>query len=261
MIKEKSNEFEKRILRTIACPQNKYIPRVSDAGKIMDDYQIMHNGLKVKLDGYYGEYKSNNHGFITDMLLRNYGVHEPQEERMFMEVLNDIPDNGIMLELGSYWAFYSMWFYQKVKNAKCYMMEPERKNLEVGKKNFEMNGFTGEFFTSILPNFKVDKWMEDNSIPYLDILHADTQGYELIMLKDSEKSLCGNKIKYVFVSGHSQELHNSCIEFLQACDYKIIASADFDNESNCLDSIIVARNGSMKGIEHININEEINTLW
>ncbi len=88
MIKEKSNEFEKRILRTIACPQNKYIPRVPDAGKIFDDYQLMHNGLKVQIDGYYGEYKSNNRGFITDMLLRNKGVHEPQEERVFQEVFH-----------------------------------------------------------------------------------------------------------------------------------------------------------------------------
>ena len=255
MIKEKSNEFEKRILRTISCPQNKYIPRVSNAGEIHGDYQIMHNGLKVQVDGYYGEYKSNGRGFITDMLLRNRGVHEPQEERMFMEVLNDITDGGIMLELGSYWAFYSMWFYSKVKGAKCYMIEPDRKNLDVGKNNFEMNGFNGEFFTGGIPNFKVDKWMEDNSISYLDILHADTQGYELNVLQDAEKSLLENKIKYVFVSGHSQELHNDCIDFLQKCSYKIIGAADFDNESNCLDSIIVAHNGT--GIEYIDINENV----
>lgn len=259
MIKEKSNEFEKRIVRTIACPQNKYITRVSNAGEIIGDYQIMHNGLKVQVDGYYGEYKSNGRGFITDMLLRNRGVHEPQEERMFMEVLNDIPDGGVMLELGSYWAFYSMWFYSKVKDAKCYMMEPEINNLEVGKQNFEMNDFSGMFFSGILPNFKVDKWMEDHD--RLDILHADTQGFELRLLQDAEKSLRENKIKYVFVSGHSQELHNDCIEFLKKCNYTIIASADFDNESNCLDSIIVARNKTMDGVGYININEKMEKLW
>ena len=150
MIKEKSNEFEKRILRTISCPQNKYIPRVDDAGKIFlpePGYQLMHNGLKVEIDGYYGEYKSNGRGFVTDMLIRNKGVHEPQEERMFQEVLKYIPDNGSMLELGSYWAFYSMWFYQQVKNAECYMVEPERKNMEVGRRNFALNGFKGYFST------------------------------------------------------------------------------------------------------------------
>jgi len=257
VIKEKSNEFEKRIVRTIACPQNKYIPRVTNAGEIIGDYQIMHNGLKVQVDGYYGEYKSNGRGFITDMLLRNRGVHEPQEERMFMEVLNDIPDGGVMLELGSYWAFYSMWFYSKVKDAKCYMMEPERKNLDVGKNNFEMNGFTGEFSTGGIPNFKVDKWMEDHD--RLDILHADTQGFELRLLQDAEKSLRKGIIKYVFVSGHSQKLHNDCVAFLEKCGYKIIGAADFDNESNCLDSVIVAHNGT--GIEYIDINEAMIRLW
>ena len=259
MIKEKSNEFEKRILRTIACPQNKYIPRVENAGEIIGDYQIMHNGLKVQVDGYYGEYKSNGRGFITDMLLRNRGVHEPQEERMFMEVLNDIPAGGVMLELGSYWAFYSMWFYQKVKDAKCYMIEPDSRNLQVGINNFAINDFTGDFSIGGIPEVKVDKWMEDKC--YLDILHADTQGYELNMLQDAEKSLRENKIKYVFVSGHSQELHNDCVDFLKKCGYEILGVADFDNESNCLDSIIVARNKTMPGIANIDINEEMKLLW
>lgn len=259
MIKEKSNEFEKRILRVIACPQNRYIPRVENAGEIIGNNQIMHNGLMVQVDGYYGEYKSNGRGFTTDMLLRNRGVHEPQEERMFMEVLNDIPDGGVMLEFGSYWAFYSMWFYQKVKDAKCYMIEPDSRNIQVGINNFAMNDFIGEFSIGGIPEVKVDKWMKDNSISFLDILHADTQGYELNMLQDAEKSLLENKIKYVFVSGHSQELHNACINFLKKCNYEIIGAADFDNESNCLDSIIVAHNGT--GIEYIDINEDIEKLW
>jgi len=50
MIKEKSNKFEKRILRTISCPQNKYIPRVYNAGQVIGDHQIMHNGLKANGD-------------------------------------------------------------------------------------------------------------------------------------------------------------------------------------------------------------------
>jgi hypothetical protein len=213
MIKEKSNEFEKRILRTISCPQNKYIPRVDDAGKIFlpePGYQLMHNGLKVEIDGYYGEYKSNGRGFVTDMLIRNKGVHEPQEERMFQEVLKYIPDNGSMLELGSYWAFYSMWFYQQVKNAECYMVEPERKNMEVGRRN--------------------------------------------LLLKDARESLLQKKIRFVFVSGHSQELHHDCIDYLNECGYNIIADADFDYESNCLDSVIVAQSEPV--IPYINIKGE-----
>jgi len=255
MIKEKSNEFEKRILRTISCPQNKYIPRVPNAGQVIGDSQIMHNGLKVLTDCYYGEYKSNGRGFYEDMLVRNKGVHEPQEERMFQEVLKDIPTGGTMLELGAYWAFYSMWFYKEVKNARCYMLEPERKNLEMGRQNFKLNGFIGDFWSDrIRPGggFKVDNWMVNRN--HLDILHADVQGLEYEMLKFSERSL--PKIKYIFVSGHSQDLHNLCVDFLDKHNFTIIAAADFDNESNCLDSIIVARNSSMPGIKYININEE-----
>ena len=265
MKKEGSGKFEKRIIRTIACPQNKYIPRVPNAGEVIDDYQIMHNGLKVLTTGYAGEFKNNGRTFYEDMLIRNRGVHEPQEERMFMEVLKDIPAGGTMLEVGAWWSFYSMWFHQQVKNANNYMMEPAGGHLEIGKKNFEMNGFTGTFFTARIPDkgkdgWTVDKWMKDAEVSFLDVLHADIQHYELNMLNGAEESLRNNKIKYVFVGGHSQELHFDCMNFLKDCGFEIIASADFDWESNSLDSILVARNKSMPGVNFTDVNEPMDPI-
>ncbi|MFQ5952839.1 MAG: hypothetical protein ACE5JK_05495, partial [Candidatus Omnitrophota bacterium] len=92
-----------------AAPDNKYIPRDKNAGKIIDNNLIMHNGLKVRMGefAYYGD-------FAKIVLTTNKGVHEPQQERIFKEVLKYIPEGGTMIELGSYWAFYSMWFKKEI---------------------------------------------------------------------------------------------------------------------------------------------------
>ena len=74
--REYRQQCNKRILDALYCPDNAHIPRVPHAGRIENGCQIMHNGLKVSPGSYYGY-------FYRRMLLRNRGVHEPQEERVF----------------------------------------------------------------------------------------------------------------------------------------------------------------------------------
>ena len=82
---------------------------------------------------------------ILNMLIENKGVHEPQEEKAFMEVLEYLPANSTMLELGAYWAFYSLWLMSRLKDSTCYMVEPDDANIEAGKLNFKLNGKKGHF--------------------------------------------------------------------------------------------------------------------
>jgi len=56
-----------------------------------------------------------------------------------MEVLKSLPLVSTMLELGSYWAFYSMWFYREVPNAGCFCVEPASRNIQMDKDNFALN--------------------------------------------------------------------------------------------------------------------------
>jgi hypothetical protein len=65
--------------------------------------QVMHNGIRVLADGYYGEW-------MTRLIELCSGCHEPQEERVFHEVMARIPAVATMIELGGFWAFYSLWF-------------------------------------------------------------------------------------------------------------------------------------------------------
>ena len=131
-------EWEQRTRSVLNCRDNALIPRVDNAGLIENGQQIMHNGLRIVEGSYYG-------ALMTQLLERTTGVHEPQEERVFAEVLPYLPKKATMLELGAYWSFYSMWFHQAVQQPMCYMVEPEEKCLELGRSNFTLNKNAGHF--------------------------------------------------------------------------------------------------------------------
>ena len=70
-----------------------------DAGKVFKsakgDYQLMHNGVKVVKDCYYG-YSA----WMSDIIFGLKGHHEPQEERVFYEILKYVPEGSVMIEWG-----------------------------------------------------------------------------------------------------------------------------------------------------------------
>ncbi len=249
--------WKNRIEIVKASPDNHKIKTVPDAGKITPRYQIMHNGLKIHLGSYY------NMG--NAVLLRdNRGIHEPQEEYVFQEVLKALPEGAGMMELGSYWAFYSMWFHDKVKGAKCFMIEPDPHKMNFGKLNFALNGMAGTFENGFIssdsdlkkniPVLTVDHLMEMNKIDFLDVLHSDIQGYEFKMLEGAEKGLRQQKFGYIFISTHSNELHTQCIKKLQEFNYSIVCEANLD-ESYSWDGLVVAKNVNYKGPENIEISK------
>lgn len=248
MKKSEWNNFEGRIREVVSDPNNMFIPRQQNAGKIIDGYLIMHNGIKVYPNSYYGD-------FTTKMLQVNRGVHEPQEERVFAQVLPYIPEGGVIIELGAYWSFYSMWFYKEVRNALCYLIEPDKNSLEIGKKHFEINNMRGDFTLGGIGenSIKIDNFLKGRGLKRVDILHSDIQGTEFEMLLGARKSIAENVIKYFFISSHSQELHYKCLDFLKRHGYIIIASADFNKQTYCYDGVLVARSAVIDGPQPINI--------
>ncbi len=233
-----------RIQMVIDAPDNKFIDRVSNAGEVISDYQIMHNGIKIHVGSYYGDGN-------TILLHRNKGVHEPQEEKVFEEILEFLPHNATMLELGSFWAFYSMTFQQKFRNGVNYLIEPDAHALLSGKHNFRLNGFRGHFFKYMITDFagvgeiSVDQFLQSNKIDRLHILHSDIQGFELKMLDGAIGSLREGRIDFIFISTHSNELHYACIKYLTDLRYEILCEANLD-ETFSWDGLIVAKHGAIK---------------
>src|SRR3954453_5900044 len=99
------------IALTVACLDADALPKVEGAGDVHDGVQVMHNGVRVVEGGYYGEW-------MTEVIRRLRGHHEPQEEVAFHSVLERLSTtcgpSPAMLELGAFWAYYSLWFLHRI---------------------------------------------------------------------------------------------------------------------------------------------------
>ena len=246
LLKQDANE--KRIVRDAArtvtsSSEYAYIARHPDAGRIVDGLLVMHNGTRVLPTCYLGWANSV-------MLQGTGGVHEPEEERVFQDVLRTMRAGAVMLELGAYWAFYSLWFQSVVPNARSFLVEPELSHLNYGKKNFQINGRQGVFTQALVgaePGsidgrtvVSVDSLMRDHAIDVIDILHADIQGFELDMLRGADTALCKNKIRWVFISTHSEELHRECRDHLAKRRFVVVADAS-QSQIDGPDGVLVMR--------------------
>ena len=248
-----SEAWQKRIANVVDAEDNQYIPRVPDAGVIKGGKQIMHNGLKIYLASYYGPE-------FARLLLLSKGVHEPQEERVFGEAIKTLPPGAVMIEMGAFWSFYSMWFNHQIPGARNFMIEPDAFNIGQGKRNFRLNRMKGDFVQAFVgerskaetpvPTLAIDDFVRERSIPFIHMLHSDIQGFEHDMLKGAAKTFDEKKIGYIFVSTHSNEIHNACLDFLKARDFIILASVDLDHSCS-EDGLIAARAPWFSGIAPI----------
>ena len=246
-----------RIAIVKSSPDNLKLHPVPDAGKVFPDHQLVHNGLKITLGSYY-DYGN------THLLMENRGVHEPQEEYAFDIILKSIPEKGTMMELGSYWAFYSMWFAKEISQSQCFMIEPDPHKMNFGKLNFRRNRLKGIFDLGFIsdsykhasiPYYSVDYLLKKHGIQHLNILHSDIQGFELKMLEGCKDALTMGMIDYFFISTHSNELHNACITKLKSHAFEILCEANLD-ESFSVDGLIVAKRKGVTGPEQIEISKK-----
>ena len=243
--KAEASDFLGRFREIVADPTNLAIRRDPLAGFVDGNNVYLHNGIRVPIAGPYAYY-----GKFSDILIINRGVHEPLEEFVFQEILNYLPSSPLMLELGAYWGHYSMWLKKLRSNATVYLVEPELENLNAGKHNFEMNGFTGEFIHAFVgkDQFEVDKFINDKQLGKIDILHADIQSYELEMLDGCSNALSSNKIDRIFISTHSQQLHLDVMDRIRNFNYRIEITSDFDSGTTSYDGFILASSISVKPV-------------
>lgn len=251
------NEDERRrVNEALLCADADYIPKVPEAGKVRVDeegnrVQLMHNGLLVAADGYYGE-------FTTRIIEGMNGHHEPQEEKVFYEVLKAVGPGSTMIELGCYWAYYSLWFQKAVANARNFMIEPARAALECGRRNFQLNGMHGDFTLARIgrsssagwktsgavaanaepPTICVRDFVKGKGIEQVTLLHSDIQGFEYEMLQGCGDLITSRRIEFVFISTHNLRLHFQCLKYVARNDYTIIAEHT-PKESYSEDGLIV----------------------
>lgn len=259
-----SRDIEERILIAARCPDSRFIPRVRNAGEVIVDAsgaraQIMHNGLRVVADGYNGDW-------MTRLIALCGGVHEPQEERMFHAVMSRLPPGGAMIEIGGYWAFYSMWFLSAAAGRRAVLLEPDPAHIAVGEANLALNGLSATFIQGYvgdrpglrrpfrteksgvidLPCHDVASLMAAADLDRLSVLHCDAQGAEFAVLRQAEPLLRAGRVDWVFVSTHHHHIsgdpltHQRCLALLRSMGATIEAQHDVQ-ESFSGDGLIVAR--------------------
>ena len=264
-----SESFQtERIKLTISCRDCDSLPKVNGAGECFGDkqqFQRMHNGVVVHRGSYHGEW-------MTEIISKLRGHHEPQEEKVFAEVLPYLPAGACMLELGCFWAYYSMWFHQQIGSARCFCVEPVPEKLIVGEEHFRLNQMKGTFLhgfvgrksdphgqfmdwdgrKSDVPMISVDGLIKQFDLGKIDLLHADVQGAEFDMLIGADRALRSHRIGYAFISTHGYE-HERCVSHLTTYGYRIIAVHSV-LESFSGDGLIVARAPEYPGPDHVDIS-------
>jgi hypothetical protein len=243
--KAKNEDFVGRFREIISDPLNILIERVPQAGLVEGNEVYLHNGNRVPVSGeqaYYGPFSS--------LLVLNRGVHEPLEEFVFQELLKHLPTSPTMIELGAYWAHYSMWLKRVRPQATVIMVEPDGKNLAAGHANFVRNGFEGEFIHAAVSRaeWQLDKFFAARSLSHLDVLHVDIQGGENELLEGGQQTLANSLIDYLCISTHSQALHRDVGKELTRFGYRIEISSDVDSDTTSYDGLLFAASRDAKPI-------------
>jgi FkbM family methyltransferase len=255
-----------RVNLTASCEDAATIPKVPGAGEVFlrNDgalVQRMHNGLEVIAGAYHGEW-------MREVIRRLKGHHEPQEELVFYSLLPFMSQDGqapVMVELGAFWGYYSLWFRLVHGNARNILVEPDPGALLVGRHNFDLNGFDGEFLEAAVgldgatadfvcesdgsarrvKTISVDGLIRDLGIEQVNLLHADIQGAELSMLEGAQSAMQNGRLKWLFISTHHHSIsgdpltHQRCISRLKDCGASIVCEHSV-SESFSGDGLIVA---------------------
>lgn len=184
------------------------------------------------------------------------------EIELFKLILDNVDNknNPVMIEVGCYWAVWSLLFKQRYPSGKNILIELGKRGLLVGEKNFEMNGFDyisyhgGMFLESsgtfkngsadleydksenidlvkFIPSINDDgvigqeldflKIYKDEKLDIVDVLHMDIQGSELNLVESISNLISDKKIISFVIATHSESIHIELIRKLYYSGYDI----------------------------------------
>jgi len=164
-----------------------------------------------------------------------------KEHTYFLEVLDNIKHKkAVMIEIGSFWAIWSLLFRKRFPNGKNILIELGKKRLDVGLENFKLNRFSSTSYhggfclneSNTLKNEVLDSEeigpelnffdiCREQDLDVIDLVHMDIQGSELLLLESIKPILEEQKILNLVVATHSDEIHKKILEFLLEHKYII----------------------------------------
>lgn len=239
-----------RVRMTVSCRDADDIPKVEGAGEVRErdgvPVQVMHNGVVVEEGCYYGPW-------MTEIIRSLRGHHEPQEELVFHQMLERLAETEpetTMVELGSFWAYYSLWLLERLPDARVVAMEPDPNYLEVGRRNFALNSREGTFvhgaigaepggdtsFTAestgrqvVVPQHDLASLLAATDVQRVGILMVDIQGAETFLLERARGDFAAGRVRFMIVSTHHRSIsgdpltHQRALQLLQEEGGHVIA--------------------------------------
>lgn len=222
-------EVRARVALTTSCRDCDELPKVENAGQVvtLDDghrVQVMHNGVVVEAGGYFGDW-------MSEIIRALRGHHEPQEEWAFARVLSRLASEDLRaptaIELGSFWAYYSLWFLHDFPDGRVVAMEPDPHNLELGRRNFALNGRTGTFLQGVIgprpgevtsftsefdgqahpvTQYDLAALMSVGDMDHVDLLLCDIQGGEQFFFDQARDLLLSGAVRFAVISTHHHSI-------------------------------------------------------
>jgi FkbM family methyltransferase len=242
----------RRVRQTVSCTDSDGLPKVPGAGEVVERdgarVQVMHNGVLVEEGGYYGDWMAR---IITALR----GHHEPQEEVVFDALVTALASTArsdgevpVMVELGSFWAYYSLWFCRQLPGARAYGIEPDPAYLEVGRRNVALNelgdrivlapGVVGAAPGSTLQfsaesdgverpvvQFDLASLMQEHGLEHVDLVLSDIQGWELLLVERALPLLRQGRVRFLLVSTHHHSISGDALTHQKVRDLLVGAGA------------------------------------
>jgi FkbM family methyltransferase len=234
----------------------------------------MHNGVEIVEGCYYG-------AWMTEVIRSLRGHHEPQEEVVFHALLERLSGAGtpLMVELGAFWAYYSLWFLERYPGGRAVMVEPDPNYLAVGERNFVLNRRTGTFVQAAVgapgakmhpfvcesdgkvrtvPLLSFDDLVAEFGLDRIDLLLLDVQGAETDFLRGAVDRLA-DRVRFLVISTHHHAIsgdpltHQRCLELIRRAGGSVIAEHSVA-ESYSGDGMIAASFDPVDAGAHVEVS-------
>ena len=147
-----------------------------------------------------------------------------------------------MVELGRFWAYYSLWFHHAAARRDHLLVEPDPAYLEVGRRNFALNDMDGTFHPRRRrprprrpgvpssaratgrcadPSVTLAGLLDRLGLERFDLLLCDAQGAESACSTARASCCAPGGVRFLVVSTHHHMIsgdpltHQRCLDLLR----------------------------------------------
>lgn len=182
-------------------------------------------------------------------------VHEAEEEDIFVNLIQNMPLNGVYVNIGSAVGYYTLLARKLRSDIRIIAIEPLDIHRNYFNENINLNGFNAEQFQILdcavssangevdffannygsmirkkqscptgtcttVPSRTLDSIAKeiDNNI---DLCQMDVQGTEVDVLESAANAINKRRIRSFLIGTHGDNIHSKCIDMLKESGFQV----------------------------------------